>query len=275
MAFWTEEELNYLKNNYLIKTYKEIGSVVKRDYRNVHKKAKELGLNKPIKYAKIGDKFGHRTIISDPFFKKGSDGKNKCFYLVECDCDDKTQDEISASQLKSKPGACIECKRRKTVEIHFKHGHAALKNKPKSYSLWLSIKARCTDSNHHKYHRYGGRGIKLVEPYYSNYAIFCKHIHEDGYREGLQIDRRDNNGNYCRENWRFVNKIVQANNRSNNRLITVFGETKTMMEWTRDSRCVVTYSCLKTRLNKGWEPQKAITTPPIRISPKRKILGNL
>ncbi len=41
-----------------------------------------------------------------------------------------------------------------------------------------------------------------------------------------------------------------------------FGETKTLMEWARDPRCVVDATTLRWRLRDNWAPERAITQPP-------------
>lgn len=44
--------------------------------------------------------------------------------------------------------------------------------------------------------------------------------------------------------------------------VEAFGETKTVGEWAKDDRCVVTYTLLSYRMTSGvWEPEAAITTP--------------
>lgn len=58
------------------------------------------------------------------------------------------------------------------------------------------------------------------------------------------------------------NMLKQARNRKSNRVITVFGETKTLIEWSEDPRCAVTYKTLQLRITRcNWPPEKAITTP--------------
>lgn len=83
----------------------------------------------------------------------------------------------------------------------------------------------------------------------------------NGYAENLSIDRINNDGNYEPGNCKWSSTLEQANNKSTNRLITAFGETKTLAEWSRDSRCVICYNALKQRINYKWEPEKAITLP--------------
>lgn len=45
------------------------------------------------------------------------------------------------------------------------------------------------------------------------------------------------------------------------KLITIFGEDKTIKEWAKDERCVVSYSTFNDRLKKGREAEEALTTP--------------
>jgi len=44
--------------------------------------------------------------------------------------------------------------------------------------------------------------------------------------------------------------------------IRAFGKTKSVTEWSRDKRCVVTHGGLRYRLARGVAPETAITTPP-------------
>ena len=82
------------------------------------------------------------------------------------------------------------------------------------YRLWLEVKSRCTNPNHHGYKNYGGRGIALHEEWL-DYDIFIRDILNIlGPRPvGGTLDRTDNNKNYCPDNIRWATKSVQRNNR--------------------------------------------------------------
>lgn len=54
-----------------------------------------------------------------------------------------------------------------------------------------------------------------------------------------------------RENLRVYDPIANANNRSDNVRINIFGEDKTIAQWARDSRCVVSYNVLRSRIYNG------------------------
>ena len=84
------------------------------------------------------------------------------------------------------------------------------------YSVWKSMKERCLNPNSMSYYRYGGRGIKICDEWLNSSFSFIKWGIENGYKRGLQIDRRDNDGNYEPSNCRWVTPKENANNKSNN-----------------------------------------------------------
>ncbi len=55
--------------------------------------------------------------------------------------------------------------------------------------------------------------------------------------------------------------VVNENNRRENHWIEAFGERKTIAQWSRDPRCVVTERALISRIHNGWDAEEAITTP--------------
>jgi len=135
------------------------------------------------------------------------------------------------------------------------------KRVPKLYSVWVRMKQRCCDKNHHAYRRYGGRGIAVCDEWTNNVVVFIHWAQKNGYREGLLLDRINNDGGYSPGNCRFVTYQQSNNNRSINLLIEAFGECKTLSEWAEDRRSVVTASTLRKRIQlSNWSPEIAITT---------------
>lgn len=93
------------------------------------------------------------------------------------------------------------------------------------YSVWQNMKNRCDNKNCAKYKVYGGRGIKY-EPRWSDFFNFFSDI---GPRPTAKhtLDRINVNGNYCKENCRWVTNKENCRNKNNNRLI----RGKTLAEW--------------------------------------------
>ena len=79
------------------------------------------------------------------------------------------------------------------------------------YRVWASMKDRCSNKNTSAFKNYGGRGITLCEEWKS-FTLFNNWALSHGYKENLQIDRINNDGNYCPENCRFVTHAQNCRN---------------------------------------------------------------
>lgn len=91
------------------------------------------------------------------------------------------------------------------------------------------MKARCNNPNATDYYRYGGRGIKICNKW-QKFKGFFEDMYSF-YKDELTLDRIDNNKGYSKDNCRWTTFKQQANNRSNNRLITYKDRTKTLQQW--------------------------------------------
>lgn len=128
------------------------------------------------------------------------------------------------------------------------------------YSAWHHIKTRCYDDAHERYKNYGGRGISMCDEWKNNPRAFILWALENGYRDGLTIERIDTNGNYCPENCRWATQKEQQNNRTNNRTITYKGKTQTIAQWAEETG--IKYTTLWQRIYRyNWSIEKAMATP--------------
>lgn len=81
------------------------------------------------------------------------------------------------------------------------------------YHVWGSMKARCYNKNRERYCDWGGRGIIVCDEWKDNFQSFYDWSMINGYSKGLQIDRRDNDGNYHPDNCQWVTPKVNSENR--------------------------------------------------------------
>ncbi len=126
------------------------------------------------------------------------------------------------------------------------------------FNVWMSVKGRCRNKRQKDY---GGRGISICDEWVNDYVTFSTWARANGYAPGLQIDRIDNDGDYSPENCRFVTNTLNARNKRSNRLLEAFGETKCLIEWSEDTRCIVGLECFRSRIYNNWEVERALTTP--------------
>ena len=80
------------------------------------------------------------------------------------------------------------------------------------YQRWYDIKRRCYNPSRSDFKGYGGRGIKVYEPWINDFDSFHKYIMSlpMAMLQGLTIDRIENDGNYEPGNLRWA--TIQTQN---------------------------------------------------------------
>lgn len=104
----------------------------------------------------------------------------------------------------------------------------------KLYKSWQRMKVRCYNKNYSHYKDYGGRGIVVCDEWLHDVVSFYNWAIDNGYQEGLTLDRIDVNGNYEPGNCRWITNDEQQNNRRNNIKITYNGKTQTITQWANE-----------------------------------------
>jgi len=145
------------------------------------------------------------------------------------------------------------------------HGHAREGNKTAIYHVWCSMRQRCLNPKHKFFYRYGGRGITICERWES-FELFLEDVGESP-SPRFHFDRKDNDGNYEPGNVRWLSPKESARNRGSSKLLTFRGETMSMVEWAE--KLDLPYTTLKGRFQKGWEVEKALSTPWIPRSARK------
>lgn len=171
-----------------------------------------------------GRRFGRLTVVSLAGVSKGGSLRWHCL----CDCGNAV--DVEAGNLKKGTFHSCGCYTKERLsEFNGKH----LGTKDRLFRIWCHMKERCSSTNHKSWKRYGGRGIRVCDEWASDYEAFKKFALENGWREGLQVDRIDNNGNYEPNNVAFVTPKENANNRGNNVHVEIRGCQMTLAEAAR------------------------------------------
>ena len=111
---------------------------------------------------------------------------------------------------------------------HVYHGH----RNEKIYRVWAAMKDRCNNPNNPYFYIYGGKGI-TYDKECQTFLPFYEWAIKAGYREGLTLDRKDGNGNYCPENCEWTTMLIQSNHTSRNHFIERDGVRQTVSQWMR------------------------------------------
>lgn len=138
----------------------------------------------------IGQKFGKLTVIEFAYRK---DKK----YLWKCLCECGNTCIVDGYRLRSNKTRSCGCLR---VIENTKHGDY----KTKLYAIHHGMHCRYYNSKDKSYKYYGQKGIKICPEWKDNFAGFREWAINNGYKEGLSIDRIDSNKDYCPDNCRWV-----------------------------------------------------------------------
>lgn len=139
-----------------------------------------------------------------------------------------------------------------------KHGDSIKGRVKRLYKIWSGMKKRCLNENVNRYEHYGGRGIYVCEEWL-RYEPFKEWAVNNGYTDELTLDRINVNKGYSPENCRWVTYKVQGSNRSNNHIVVIRGESKTLQQWCE--LYSIKHNTVLQRLKYGWCIEEAITTP--------------
>lgn len=139
----------------------------------------------------------------------------------------------------------------------YKHGAW----RTKLYHVWQCMKDRCHNSKHIQYMYYGGRGIYVCNEWLHDYKSFQDWAIRSGYKDGLLIDRIDNNKGYSPDNCRWATNKEQIRNRNSTIMIESMGVNISLAEWAE--RLNIKYRTIITRYSRGKRPPELFN--PVRV----------
>ena len=121
--------------------------------------------------------------------------------LYKCHCG--TEFKCVQQSVKSGKTTSCGCYQKQMVTTHGLRSH-------RLYKTWISMIHRCHNPKARGYENYGGRGIKVCNEW-NNAQNFINDMYPS-FKEGLSLDRIDNNLGYNPDNCRWATREIQGRN---------------------------------------------------------------
>lgn len=193
---------------------------------------------------RVGDLFGRLSVIAVGQVA----GTYRYYAICQCLCGSKPK-KIRQDGLKSGVVESCGCLQK---ERSTKHGMTESIH----YDRWKNMIDRCVNEKCSAYANYGGRGIKVCDRWLS-LPSFIEDM-SDGYFEGAEIDRKDNDGNYEPGNVRWATRSENNDNRRSGRKLTFNGKTQSQRAWAKELG--LKDQLINDRIvNLGWSVERALT----------------
>ncbi len=161
-----------------------------------------------------GKRFGKLVVLSEI-----REGQPRLQCVFRCDCGAefmKSHGDVAVSVSRGHVPSCRQCHSRnngKRCGDRFRtHGIT----RTKLYSVHRQMVQRCHNEIHRDYAGWGARGIRVCDEWRDR-NVFIAWAHANGYRDGLTIERVNNNGNYEPGNCKWIPNADQAKNRRQRR----------------------------------------------------------
>lgn len=209
-----------------------------------------MKMNKSVKDI-AGKTFGRITVISFAGSEKGNSN-----WLCRCKCGvEKVIQRCSLVSGATQSCGCLSLEISRVVNVV--HGETSNGKSSPEYHAWEHMKSRCFNPNCKEYKWYGSRGITVCE----RWMDFPNFLTDMGRKPlpDLSIERINNDGNYEPGNCKWGTTDEQRNNQRNNRKIEIGGVTANLFQWL--SQYQVKKGAYYSRINRGWDVERAITQP--------------
>jgi hypothetical protein len=180
-----------------------------------------------------------------------ADGK-KTHWLFVCTCG-KQVVKVGADVTKEvKRGGTPNCGCLTSLLISRGNTRHGMSKHP-AFAVWRSMLDRCRLPSHQAWKNYGGRGITVCVRWRESFENFWADMGST-YRQGLTLDRRDNEKGYTPENCSWRTYFAQANNRRGNVLLSTPWGTLTVQQ--ASERAGIKRTTLAYRVSKGWAQEE-------------------
>lgn len=204
-----------------------------------------------------GRRFGRWSVIKRAKNNAGGTAQ----WLCRCSCG--TERVVRGTELRYGASTSCGCYNREIsrnvcIERNFKHGMS----KSREHRIWKSMTQRCYNPKAPSYKQYGARGITICKRWRESFAAFLQDMGRC--KPDESIDRKNNDGPYCKRNCRWASYVQQCSNTRRSKFIQFNGVRHTQAEWSRKTK--IPPMTIIMRLRRGWSVKRTLTTPTGRKS---------
>lgn len=118
------------------------------------------------------------------------------------------------------------------------------------------MKQRCYNAKNKRYADWGGRGIRVCDSWLRGFVYFWKDMGPT-YKEGLTIERRDNDKNYSPDNCYWTTMRDQTRNRRSNIWVRLV-DGREMVLADAAAAFKLPQRIVYSRLRNGWPPERLL-----------------
>lgn len=158
----------------------------------------------------IGQRIGRGQVVQLGL-RKGP--RNRLAAELRCECG--TSYTAQLGHLRAGLVLSCGCLRRETCAVRGREARKHGLSSHPLYSTWVNILDRCENPRCHAYRNYGGRGIRIWEPWRQDVGLFVDWVEQNlGPSPSPQhsINRVDNDGNYEPGNLEWADPVTQILN---------------------------------------------------------------
>ena len=128
-------------------------------------------------------------------------------------------------------------------------------SKHPAFAVWRSMNDRCRLPTHQAWANYGGRGIKVCKRWQKSFENFWSDLGPT-YKLGLDLNRKNNNGNYTPTNCEWTTRRKNSmNKRNTERRVDVMALSK---------KTGIAHTTIYYRLAHGWPLSELAREPDTR-----------
>ncbi len=152
--------------------------------------------------------------------------RDRSFWKIRYECGCEAFSKIGGLK-NNKQSKCKICMER--VSGTLRHGHQRRGCGTRTHSSWSNMKSRCYYEQNSRYVFYGGKGIKVCDRWLNSFENFLEDMGECP--EHYSLERKNIKKDYNKTNCKWADNKEQANNKSNNILITNGIEVMSLKHW--------------------------------------------